>query len=102
MRLFSEFVASLARTEDGDGSLLDHVMILCGTGLAHGNSHQRDHLPTMLAGGACGTIRSGRFLQVAPRTPMTNLYVSMLTRMGAEIETLGDSPGKLSDLGDLA
>jgi hypothetical protein len=102
MQLFAEFVASLARTKDGDGSLLDHSMILYGAGLADGNSHQHDHLPTMLVGGACGSIRSGRFLQAAPRTPITNLYVSLLTRMGVAIESLGDSTGELSDLGGLA
>jgi Protein of unknown function (DUF1552) len=102
MRLFSEFVASLARTEDGDGSLLDHTLILYGGGLADGNSHQHDHLPTMLVGGACGSIRSGRFLQAAQQTPITNLYVSMLARMGVAIEKLGDSTGALSELSDLA
>jgi hypothetical protein len=102
MQLFSEFVASLARTPDGDGSLLDHAMILYGAGLADGNSHQHDHLPTLLAGGACGTIRTGRFVQAAPQTPITNLYVSMLGRMGVDIEKLGDSTGKLSELGALA
>jgi hypothetical protein len=101
LQLFSEFIASLARTEDGDGSLLDHTMILYGAGLADGNSHQHDHLPTMLVGGACGAIRSGRFLQVAPQTPIANLYVSMLTGMGVAVENLGDSTGKLSDLGGL-
>jgi len=81
-------------------SLLDHSMILYGAGLADGNSHQHDHLPAMLAGG--GAIQSGRFLQVAPQTPITNLYVSMLARMRLDIEQLGDSTGKLSDLGGLA
>jgi hypothetical protein len=101
LQLFAEFVASLARTEDGDGSLLDHTMILYGAGLADGNSHQHDHLPTMLMGGACGSIRSGRFLKVADQTPITNLYVSMLARMGVDIEKLGDSTGKLAELSDL-
>ncbi len=101
LRLFSEFVASLARTADGDGTLLDHTMILYGAGLADGNSHQHDHLPTMLAGGACGAIRPGRFIQAAPQTPITNLYVSMLAAMGVAIEKLGDSTGKVAELGDL-
>ncbi len=101
MQLFSEFVGSLARTEDGDGSLLDHVMILYGAGLADGNSHQHDHLPTMLVGGAGGRIRSGRFIQAAPQTPVTNLYISMLSRMDVDIEKLGDSTGKLAELSDL-
>ena len=101
VRLFSEFVASLARIDDGDGSLLDHSMILYGGGLADGNSHQHDHLPTMLAGGACGSIRTGRFIQAAPRTPVTNLYISMLGRMGVNVDRLGDSTGKLSELESL-
>jgi hypothetical protein len=52
----------------------------------------------LLVGGACGAIRSGRFLQVVPQTPITNLYVSMLTSAGVAIEELGDSTGRLSDL----
>jgi len=98
MQLFSEFVGALARTQDGDGSLLDHTMILYGAGLADGNSHQHDHLPTMLVGSACGTLRSGRFIQAAPQTPISNLYISMLARMGVNIEKLGDSTGKLAEL----
>jgi Protein of unknown function (DUF1552) len=101
VQLFSEFVESLARTPDGDGSLLDHSMILYGAGLADGNSHQHDHLPVMLAGSACGTLHTGRFIQTAPQTPLTNLYVSMLARMGVEVEKLGDSKGKIDELGDL-
>jgi hypothetical protein len=76
-------------------------MILYGAGLADGNSHQHDHLPTMLMGGACGSVRAGRFLKVADQTPITNLYVSMLMRMGVDVEKLGDSTGKISDLGEL-
>lgn len=101
MELFSEFVASLAKTPDGEGSLLDHTMILYGAGLADGNSHQHDHLPTVLAGGACGNIRGGRFLRVASQTPITNLYVSMLGSMGVAIEKLGDSTGQLAELSGL-
>jgi Protein of unknown function (DUF1552) len=99
MQLFSEFVASLARTPDGDGSLLDHSMILYGAGLADGNSHQHDHLPTMLVGGACGAIKTGRFVQVTPQTPIANLYVSMLATMGVAVEKIGDSTGRLADIG---
>jgi uncharacterized protein DUF1552 len=102
MRLFSEFVASLARTEDGDGTLLDHTMILYGGGLADGNSHQHDHLPTILVGGARGSSPPGQLLEVASETPISNLYVSMLARMGVAVEKLGDSTGKLSELAGLA
>jgi hypothetical protein len=99
--LFGEFVTSLAHTGDGDGSLLDHAMMLYGSGLADGNTHQHDHLPVLLMGGACGTLRGGRFIRAADRTPVTNLYVSMLGRMGVEVEKLGDSTGQLAELGDL-
>ena len=98
VQLFSEFVDSLARTPDGDGSLLDHSMILYGAGLADGNAHAHNNLPTMLVGGACGWIRSGRVIGAARRTPITNLYVSMLARMGVEMEKLGDSTGPLTEL----
>ena len=98
MQLFSEFVESLAHTPDGDGSLLDHTMILYGAGLADGNSHQHDLLPTMLVGGG---FRMGRVIQTTPQTPLTNLYISMLGRMGVEVEKLGDSSGRLPELVDL-
>jgi hypothetical protein len=102
MELFSEFMAKLAKTPDGDGTLLDHTMILYGGGLADGNRHQHDELPVMLAGGACGSIRGGRHVQVKDHTPLNNLYVSMLSRMGVEIEKLGDSTGTVRELSELA
>ena len=73
-------------------------MILYGAGLADGNSHQHDDLPALLVGGACGAFRMNRFVPVKPRTPITNLYLSMLGAMGVEAEKLGDSTGKLSML----
>jgi hypothetical protein len=101
VELFRDFVSSLARTPDGDGTLLDHTMILYGAGLADGNSHEHDHLPTMVVGGGCGAIRGGQYLQVPPRTPIANLYVSMLGAMGVEVEKLGDSTGRIDGLGGL-
>jgi hypothetical protein len=101
MEIFSEFVESLAKIPDGDGTLLDHTMILYGAGLADGNAHQHDHLPTMLVGGGCGAVKGGRFLRVAAETPITNLYVSMLSGMGVQVEKLGDSTGKIRELSGL-
>jgi Protein of unknown function (DUF1552) len=102
MELFSGFVAKLAASSDGDGTLLDHTMILYGGGLADGNRHQHDHLPAMLVGGACGTLKTGRYLQLQKTTAINNLYVSMLNRMGIPIATLGDSSGPLNELSELA
>ena len=102
MELFSGFVAKLASSPEGDGTLLDHSMILYGGGLADGNRHQHDHLPAMLVGGACGTLKTGRYVNLASNTPMTNLYVSMLNRMGVPIEKLGDSTGPLKEISELS
>lgn len=99
--LFAEFVAKLAATPDGDGTLLDHSMIVYGGGIADGNRHQHEELPTVLVGGACGTVKSGRHIRVKEKTPINNLYVSMLDRMGVRIEKLGDSTGQVRELSEI-
>jgi Protein of unknown function (DUF1552) len=100
MELFAEFIGKMAKTPDGDGSLLDHSMIVYGAGLADGNRHEHTNLPVMIAGGACGKLKTGRHLEVA-KTPINNLYVSMLDRMGVPIESLGDSTGPLRELTEI-
>lgn len=102
MELFSGFVAKLANTPEGDGTLLDHTMILYGGGLADGNRHQHDELPVMMVGGANGTVRGGRHVKVKDGTPLNNLYVSMLGRMGVNMEQLGDSTGVVKELSELS
>jgi hypothetical protein len=101
MELFAEFIGKMAKTPDGDGSLLDHSMIVYGAGLADGNRHEHVNLPVMIAGGGCGTIKTGRHLQLAAKTPINNLYVSMLDRMGVPVESLGDSTGPLRELTEI-
>jgi Protein of unknown function (DUF1552) len=95
---FAYLLKKLKATPDGDGSLLDHSMILYGSGLSDGNTHRHDDLPILLAGKGAGTIRTGRHVRCAAETPITNLYVSMLNRMGVDIDTFGDSTGPLSEL----
>jgi hypothetical protein len=99
--LFAEFIAKMAATPDGDGSLLDHSMIVYGAGLADGNRREHVNLPVMILGGACGTIKTGRHLRLAGKTPINNLYVSMLDRMGVPVESLGDSTGPLRELTEI-
>ena len=99
--LFAEFIAKMAATPDGDGSLLDHSMIVYGAGLADGNRHEHVNLPVMIMGGASGTIKTGRHLSLAGKTPINNLYVSMLDRMGVPVESLGDSTGPLRELTEI-
>ncbi|MCH7533977.1 MAG: DUF1552 domain-containing protein [Gemmatimonadetes bacterium] len=91
--LFAEFIARLASTPDGDGTLLDHSMIIYGAGMADSNSHYSGNLPILLAGGAAGT--GGSHVQYAADTPLANLHLSLLDKMGVPIETLGDSTGRL-------
>ena len=88
----------LKATPDGEGSLLDHSMVLYGSGISDGNAHRHDDLPVLLAGTAAATIKTGRHIRCAAETPLTNLYVSMLNRMGADVEAFGDSTGALGVL----
>jgi hypothetical protein len=84
--------------KEGDGTLLDHSMIVYGSGISDGNRHDHGNLPLILAGRGNGTLKPGRHVRYAPETPMANLFVSMLDRMGVEPERFGDSKGKLERL----
>lgn len=88
-------------TPDGDGSLLDHSMILYGSSISDGNRHTHTNLPLALIGGGGGKIKGGRHVKYANETPMNNLLLSMLDKAGVETEKLGDSTGKLQHLSDV-
>ena len=93
--LFARFLDKLAATPDGDGSLLDNAMILYGSGMSDGNSHNHDPLPLLLVGGASGALQGNRHLMFPERTPMSNLLLAMLHKLGVEAESFGDSTGAL-------
>ncbi len=92
--LFSEFLEKLRTTPDGDGSLLDHVMILYGAGMADGDTHDPENLPILLAGGGSGQLRPGRHLRYEGE-PLANLHLTLMEQMGVRMERLGHSTGKL-------
>ena len=96
--MFAYFVNRLASTPDGDGSLLDSVMILFGSGMSDGNRHNHHDLPTLLVGGGAGAITGGRHIRVAPDTPNANLFLTMLDTLGVPTDTMGDSTGRLDSL----
>ncbi len=98
---FAYFLNKLKSTTDGDGTLLDRVMVVYGSGLADGNQHTHNDLPVVLAGAGNGALRPGRHVRYAKETPMTNLYVAMLDHMGVTPEHIGDSTGELQHLTDL-
>jgi hypothetical protein len=99
--LFAYFLEKLKATKDGDGSLLDHSMIVYGGAICDGNSHSHKDLPVLLAGRGDGRLKTGRHIQYEKGTPMTNLYLSLLERMNVPTERLGDSTGQLQHLSDL-
>ena len=100
--LFASFLEKLRATPDGDGSLLDHVMIVYGAGMSDSNAHSPYNLPIMLLGGGAGQLKGGRHLVYPEGTPLANLHVSLLDKLGAPIEGLGDSSGPLPHLANNA
>ena len=93
VQLFSEFMERLRTTPDGDGSLLDHSMIVYGAGMGDSNAHASTSLPILLAGGGAGT--GGRHVRYSEDTPLANLHLSLLDKMGVPLESLGHSDGRL-------
>jgi len=94
--LFAEFVEKLRDTPDGDGSLLDHSTILYGAGMSEGNGHVPRNLPLLLVGGGSGALRGGRHIQYAEGTPLANMHLSLLDKLGVGVETHGKSTGPVS------
>ncbi|MBI3192801.1 MAG: DUF1552 domain-containing protein, partial [Pedosphaera parvula] len=95
---FAYFIEKLRSVREGEGTLLDHCMVVCGGGISDGNRHRHDDLPVLLAGRGGGTLQPGRHLQLNRAVPMTNLFLSMLDRLGVHAERVGDSTGKLEGL----
>jgi hypothetical protein len=91
----THFFERLKKTPDGDGSLLDHSLVVYGSTLSDGNEHNHDPLPVLLVGGASGQIKGGRHLISPPHTPMANLLLSVLDKFGVHQDKFGDSTGKL-------
>lgn len=92
------FLEKLQSVKEGDGTLLDHSMIVYGSGNGDGNRHNHDDLPILLAGRGCGTIRPGRHIAYEQQTPLNNLWVSLLNRMDIRDVQFGDSTGELKKL----
>jgi len=94
--LLAYFLERLQRTPDGDGTLLDHSLVMYGSGMSDGNSHNHDPLPVVLAGRAGGSLQGNRHLVQPHGTPMSNLLVALLDKLGAAGEHFGDSTGRLT------
>jgi hypothetical protein len=95
---FAYLLEKLKAIQEGEGSLLDNSMIVLGGGISDGNAHNHDELPILLAGKGGGALKPGQHIRVKKETPLTNLYLGMLDRVGVPTEKLGDSTGKLEGL----
>jgi hypothetical protein len=99
--LFADYLEKLRNTPDGDGSLLDHVIILFGSGISNSDRHTHGPLPTFVVGGGAGTLKGGRHLVYPEHTPLTNLQLTLLRNLGMPAEKLGDSNGEFKALSEL-
>jgi hypothetical protein len=97
---FADFVRKAKAIPEGDGTLLDHSMLVYGSSLSDGNNHIHENLPVVVVGRGDGTLKPGRHLSY-PETPMTNLYLALLEKMGVHTEKLGDSTGQAAHLADV-
>lgn len=96
---FAYFLGKLDSIPDGDGTLLDQSIVLYGSGISDGNRHNHGDLPIVLAGGGGGQVTTGRYIQPEYERPMGNLFLSMLDIMGTPVDSIGDSSGRLNELG---
>lgn len=97
--LFAYFLAKLKETRDGDGTLLDHSAILYGSGMGNPDVHDHVNLPILVAGGA-GKLKGGRHIRYAEPTPLANLHLTLLDKVGARLDSFADSQGKIKELLD--
>ena len=96
--LFTYLLEKLKATPDGDGSLLDHSTIVYGAGMSDGNSHSPFDLPVLVAGGGAG-LKGGRHIRYPKGTPLANLHLTLMDRLGVQVDKIGDSTGEFKDLG---
>ena len=96
--LFAYFLEKLKATRDGDGSLLDHSMILYGSGMSNSDIHDHVDLPILVAGGGAGKLKGGRHIRYAEPTPLANVHLTLLEKVGVRMDKFADSKGKVEEL----
>src|SRR5262249_32826924 len=96
--LFAYFLEKLKSTPDGAGSLLDHCVYLNGSGMGNPNVHDHVNLPILVAGGAAGNLKGGRHIKYAEPTPLANLHLTLLEKVGVHLDSFADSKGTIKEL----
>ncbi|HEY1899616.1 MAG TPA: DUF1552 domain-containing protein, partial [Steroidobacteraceae bacterium] len=97
-KVLARFLARMAATPDGEGSLLDHSILLYGSNMSDSNIHNNYPLPTAVIGGGCGALKGNRHIMMPPHTPISNLHLTLLHKAGVNVEKLGDSTGFISEI----
>ena len=95
---YAYMLDKMRQVKEGDGTLLDHSLIVYGSGIEDGDSHSHADLPIVMAGKGNGTVKAGRHIKYPSRTPLCNLWLDLTDRMGAKCESVGDSTGRLKGL----
>lgn len=96
--LFAEYLQKLQNTPEGNGSLLDNVLLLYGSGIGNPNVHNHTNLPIIVAGGAAGGMKGNRHFRYDKPTPLANLHLTLLDKVGVRLDSFGDSNGKIDEL----
>jgi hypothetical protein len=96
--LFADFLKKMQATPEGDGSLLDHSLYLYGSGMGNPNVHDHTNLPILVAGGAAGRMKGGRHIKYDKPIPLANLHLTLLDKVGVQVNSFGDSNGKIDEL----
>jgi Protein of unknown function (DUF1552) len=96
MERFADFLAKLAATPDGDGSLLDHALFMYGSNMSNSDRHNNYPLPNILVGGACGRLQGGQHIELPEHTTLSNLLLTVLNKTGVEQKSFADSTGEIA------
>jgi hypothetical protein len=97
--MLAHFIEKLAKTPDGDGTLLDHSLVMYGTNMGNSNQHRHEDVPFLLIGGANGKLKGGRHLVYpSKQVPSGNLLLSVLDRFDIHMDSIGDSIGRLEEV----
>jgi hypothetical protein len=102
LRQFAHLVEKLSTIQEGDGTMLDHSLFLYGTGISDSNTHSYEDLPIAIVGGKSAGVKSGRYVRYPQGTPLANLHVTLLDRLGVHVDKFGDSAGPLDNISDIA
>jgi hypothetical protein len=97
-KVLAKFLDKLSKTPDGDGSLLDHSIILYGSNMSNSDRHNQFPLPIAFIGGGCGKVKGGQHLRYPDHTPLANALLTMLDRAGVPVDKLGDSTQKFAEV----